>query len=78
MTLLDLLLRRHQRASCDTQRLRHSQRKRGIFCLRPSTRDVRQDISVVNVDPEELMEKLRERYGTEFKVHVRVLQSVKG
>ncbi|OAL55165.1 hypothetical protein IQ07DRAFT_638877 [Pyrenochaeta sp. DS3sAY3a] len=33
-------------------------------------RDVHQDICVVNVDPEKLMAKLKDRYGTEFQIHM--------
>jgi hypothetical protein len=78
MPFLNALLQRHQRISCSAQRSRHPQRKRDIFHLRASTRDVHQDICVVNVDPEKLMAKLTERYGTAFEVHVRIVQSVKG
>ncbi|CAI9633522.1 unnamed protein product [Alternaria burnsii] len=70
MPFLNALLRRHQRISHSAQTSRHPQRKRDIFHLRASTRDVHQDICVVNVDPEKLMAKLTERYGTAFEVHM--------
>ena len=44
-----------------------------MFHLPAFDRNVHQDICVVNVDPEKLMNKLKDRYGTNFEVHVRYL-----
>jgi hypothetical protein len=47
-------------------------RRINLFRFWGSGRNIRQDICVVDVDPEELMEELRARFGNDnFKIHVR-------
>lgn len=42
-----------------------------ILNVWPGNREEVQNIGVVDIDPAKLMKKLREKFGTDFKVHVR-------
>lgn len=53
-----------QRRTYNIRRLWHSNRRQ------------KQDIAVVDIDPEKLMTKLKAKYGSEFQVHVRALSYV--
>jgi hypothetical protein len=63
-------------SSISEQHSRQQKRPNGTSQPVKSCRDKTQDVCVVGIDPKKLMEKLRQRYNSDFEVHVRILSAM--